>query len=171
MKKKLDHNFVDGDTNSLQDIATGSLLLSSKGRVDFSDTEAVKDRINWFFSVCASYNLRPAPAGLSAALGINRRVLQHIVHNSIHVAEFGYLRNMPHEAKDIIMLAYNSLELLWEQYMSQGKINPASGIFLGKNNFGYVDEVQQTLNVSSDSFSQVEMKERYLIDVDSDDEN
>ena len=32
------------------------------------------------------------------------------------------------------------LEALWEDYMQNGKINPVSGIFLGKNNFGYLDK-------------------------------
>jgi hypothetical protein len=32
------------------------------------------------------------------------------------------------------------LEELWESYMQNGKINPVSGIFLGKNNFGYQDK-------------------------------
>lgn len=170
MKKNNNLLIDDGDTNSLQDIATGSLLLSSQPRVDFSNAQAVKNRINWFFNTCATYALRPAPAGLASALGINRRILQYIVNNSSHAGEYAYLRAMTKDSKEIIMVAYNSLELLWEQYMSQGRINPASGIFLGKNNFGYVDEVQQTVNVASDSFSAVEMKERYLIDVDNDDE-
>ena len=31
------------------------------------------------------------------------------------------------------------MSVLWEEYMQNGKINPASGIFLGKNNYGYKD--------------------------------
>jgi hypothetical protein len=41
---------------------------------------------------------------------------------------------------DIINEVYDSLEVLWEGYMANGKINPVSGIFLGKNNFGYTDK-------------------------------
>ena len=31
------------------------------------------------------------------------------------------------------------LESLWNDWMQSGKINPASGIFIGKNMFGYKD--------------------------------
>ena len=47
---------------------------------------------------------------------------------------------IPQESKDIINEVYDSLEVLWESYMTNGKINPVSGIFLGKNNFGYQDK-------------------------------
>jgi hypothetical protein len=43
---------------------------------------------------------------------------------------------------DTIKKAYAFLELLWEQYMQNGKISPPNGIFLGKNNFDYRDETQ-----------------------------
>ena len=37
------------------------------------------------------------------------------------------------------------MEILWENYMQNGKINPVSGIFLGKNNFGYQDKQEMVL--------------------------
>ena len=35
--------------------------------------------------------------------------------------------------------------------MLNGKVNPASGIFIGKNNFGYSDEQKLTISNNSDS--------------------
>ena len=59
------------------------------------------------------------------------------------------------------------MEILWEKYMQNGKINPVSGIFLGKNNFGYVDKqehvVTPTFNSDSD-YSAEDIKKRYLPD-------
>ena len=37
--------------------------------------------------------------------------------------------------------AYALLEELWEDYMLNGKINPVSGIFLGRNHWGYQDKI------------------------------
>ena len=37
------------------------------------------------------------------------------------------------------------MEELWENYMQNGKINPVSGIFLGKNNYGYADKQEYVL--------------------------
>jgi hypothetical protein len=40
----------------------------------------------------------------------------------------------------IIEKAYKTLEAMWESYMLNGKVNPVSGIFLGKVMFGYRDQ-------------------------------
>ena len=59
------------------------------------------------------------------------------------------------------------MEILWENYMQNGKINPVSGIFLGKNNFGYQDKTEYVLtpNTQSDSdYNAEDIKKRYLTD-------
>ena len=59
------------------------------------------------------------------------------------------------------------MEILWENYMQNGKINPVSGIFLGKNNFGYQDKTEYvvTPNVNNDSdYDPDAIKARYAID-------
>ena len=59
------------------------------------------------------------------------------------------------------------MENLWEHYMQNGKINPVSGIFLGKNNFGYQDKTEYvvTPNTNSDSdYSTDDIRKRYAID-------
>lgn len=45
----------------------------------------------------------------------------------------------------LIKRAYEALAELWEDYMLNGKVNPVSGIFLGKNHFGYTDKQEVTL--------------------------
>ena len=59
------------------------------------------------------------------------------------------------------------MEILWENYMQNGKINPVSGIFLGKNNFGYQDKTEYvvTPNVQNDSdYNKEDIMARYLPD-------
>ena len=59
------------------------------------------------------------------------------------------------------------MENLWENYMQNGKINPVSGIFLGKNNFGYQDKTEYvvTPNTHSDSdYDADDIRKRYLTD-------
>ena len=51
--------------------------------------------------------------------------------------------------------------------MQNGKINPVSGIFLGKNNFGYQDKQEHVItpNTNSDSdYNAEDIKQRYLTD-------
>ena len=59
------------------------------------------------------------------------------------------------------------MENMWENYMQNGKINPVSGIFLGKNNFGYQDKTEYvvTPNTNPDSdYSTEDIRKRYAID-------
>jgi hypothetical protein len=55
----------------------------------------------------------------------------------------GDYRENTHQA--IILKAYRVMEELWENYMLNGKINPVSGIFLGKNQFQYSDKQEYVL--------------------------
>ena len=51
----------------------------------------------------------------------------------------------------------------WEQIMQNGKINPASGIFLGKNNFGYKDQTEHVLTPNtrlSDNIAPADLQRR-----------
>ena len=63
------------------------------------------------------------------------------------------------------------MEEYWEMLMLQGKINPASGIFLGKNHFGYRDVVEQ-VTIKSDPLgeatSPAELEKRYMTAVNPD---
>ena len=56
------------------------------------------------------------------------------------------------------------LEELWVDYMQNGKMNPASGIFLGKNMFQYKDvqDVVVTPNNPYDTQSEEELSGKYL---------
>ena len=51
--------------------------------------------------------------------------------------------------------------------MQNGKINPVSGIFLGKNNFGYQDKTEYVLTPNStnpDDYNADDIRKRYLPD-------
>lgn len=97
-------------------------------RVDLDDIQQISDRIAWYFEICAEGNMKPTVAGLANSLGINRMTIWNW-RNGI---------GRPQNA-EIILKAYDKLEELWEMYMLNGMVNPASGIFLGKNLFGYKD--------------------------------
>jgi hypothetical protein len=57
------------------------------------------------------------------------------------------------------------LNILLEQHMQSGKINPVSGIFLMKNHFGYADKQEVVVtpnNPLGDQKSDAELEQRYL---------
>ena len=142
-----------------------SLELMNLPTIDLHDVVAVRERINEFFNIMAKYDTKPTVAGMAMALGMDRRTLWAI-RNDQPTGGAGYKTALPPEVADSIKKAYLLMENLWENYMQNGKINPVSGIFLGKNNFGYQDKTEYvvTPNVQQDNYDPDSIRQRYLID-------
>jgi len=139
-----------------------SLQLSNLPDIDMKDPEQVRVRINEYFQIHADNDMKPTVAGLGIALGLDRRRLWEI---KTDVPDRN--NDLPTMTRDLVKKAYKMMENLWENYMQNGKINPVSGIFLGKNNFGYQDKTEYvvTPNVNNDSdYSKEEIMARYAID-------
>ena len=116
--------------------------------IDISDPEQVSNRIAWYFDHCAEKDMKPTVKGFCNSLGVHR--------DTIHTWRTGEFRSGTHQA--IILKAYNLLEELWENYMLNGKINPVSGIFLGKNNFGYADKQEYVLTPNQQQVTPEDVK-------------
>ena len=133
--------------------------------IDLREPEQVQDRLNEFFEIHARYDMKPTVAGMGMALGLDRRRLYEIKTGNYHTSKS--LSELPTMTTVSIKKAYEYMEILWENYMQNGKINPVSGIFLGKNNFGYQDKTEDvvTPNTNSDSdYSTDDIRKRYAID-------
>lgn len=98
--------------------------------INKNDPIQVERRIQEYMVLCEQYDMKPTVKGFCNALRISRTTL------------FEWKRGTyrPGTHQEIVVRAYDLLEELWENYMQNGKINPVSGIFLGKNNFGYQDK-------------------------------
>lgn len=112
-----------------------ALTIMRMPLVDLNDIEAVKERIDWYFEHCFNNDMKPTVSGFCNALKINRQTLLNWRN--------GTFRAETHQA--VILERYAMMEELWENYMQNGKINPVSGIFLGKNNYGYADKQEYVL--------------------------
>ena len=133
--------------------------------IDLKDPAQVNDRLNEFFRIHAEADMKPTVSGMGMALGLDRRRLWEIKSGNYHTSK--ELSNLPTSTTDSIKRAYEYMELLWENYMQNGKINPVSGIFLGKNNFGYQDKTEYvvTPNTHNDSdYNADDIRKRYLTD-------
>ena len=130
--------------------------------IDLKDPVQVVDRLNEFFAIHERYDMKPTVAGMGMALGLDRRRLWEIKSGVTDRNQ-----DLPTMTRDSIKKAYEYMEILWENYMQNGKINPVSGIFLGKNNFGYQDKTEYvvTPNVGGDTdYDADDIKKRYLSD-------
>ena len=145
---------------------TVSLKLATLPDIDLYDPEQVQARLTEFFQIHADNDLKPTVAGMGLALnGMDRRRLWEIRTGAAKGGTTPY--DLPTSTLVCIKKAYKMMENLWENYMQNGKINPVSGIFLGKNNFGYQDKTEYvvTPNMQSDSdYNADDIKKRYLTD-------
>ena len=129
--------------------------------IDLKDPEQVNNRLMEFFKIHADADMKPTVSGMGMALGLDRRRLWEIKTGNAKAY------NLPTSVADSIKRAYEYMEILWENYMQNGKINPVSGIFLVKNNFGYQDKTEYvvTPNVNNDSdYNAEDIRARYLTD-------
>lgn len=143
-----------------------SLKIANLPMIDLHDPVQVQNRINEYFTIVAENGNKPTVAGLGLALnGMDRRRLWEI-KTGIQSRGHDAGESLPLEVRDSIKKAYKIMEELWENYMQNGKINPVSGIFLGKNNYGYVDkqDVVITPNTQTESdFSAEDIRKRYAL--------
>lgn len=137
-------------------------------RVDLSDKDAVLSRIDTFFDIIMRYDSKPTVTGFAMAMGLNRRRLWELKTGKFQ-ARNAYEKDMTDEVKEIIIKTYDYLEIMWEDYMLNGKVNPVSGIFLGKNNFGYQDQTEYvvTPKTQKEEYDPESIRKRYLTDAEN----
>jgi len=116
--------------------------------IDRRDPEQVRARLHLYFELCVENDVKPTVKGFLNALKLPRTTLWEWKQ--------GNFRAETHQA--IILEAYDMLEALWEDYMMNGKINPVSGIFLGKNNFGYQDKQEYVLTPNQTTIPEIDAK-------------
>lgn len=122
--------------------------------IDISDPQQVQQRITDYFDYCEQNDRKPQLVGMANWLGVSRETL--------NTWKRGEYRSETHSY--IIKKAVDVLEEIWADYMQNGKINPASGIFLGKNFFGYrdVQDVVVTPNNPLDSVDTEAARKKYV---------
>lgn len=97
--------------------------------IDISDPKQVENRIGEYFQYCTENDRKPQIVGMCNWLGITR--------DTLNTWRNGEYRTGTHS--DIIKKAVSVIEEMWADYMQAGKLNPATGIFLAKNWYGYKD--------------------------------
>jgi hypothetical protein len=130
--------------------------------IDLKKPEEVRDRINEYYNMCFENDFKPTVSSFAAALGYDRKTLWSMMNR----ANQGWA-DLPTLTCDYIKKGYSSLEQLWEYYMQNGKINPVSGIFLAKNNFGYVDKTEYTIEPKA-TLNESDLEQKYLTTSDFD---
>ena len=152
----------EGDNAKLMRI---NMAIFNMPNIDLENVEEVQQRLSDYFALYEQADMKPTVAGMALCLnGMRRQQLWAIV-NDAPTGGAGYKAALPPEVANTIKKSYFLMENMWENYMNSGKINPVSGIFLGKNNFGYQDKTEYVLtpNTNTDNdYSADEIRERYI---------
>lgn len=122
----------DEDKGSNTKILESALYWRNRTPVNLEDAEELEARINEYFDYCMERDEKPTKAGVRLATGISAQNFSRILTGE---------RRGGSAQQEILLEAMDVLEYGWESYMLNGKVNPASGIFIGKNQFGYKDQV------------------------------
>lgn len=158
----------EGDNTKILKV---NMALMEMPEIDLDDADAVRDRLIEYFGLYAQADMKPTVVGMAIALnGHSRQWLWAVARDGAINGRGDTVRLRP-EVSNVIKKAYFMMENQWESYMNSGKINPVSGIFLGKNNFGYSDKQEYvvTPNVQQDNdYDPDSIRKRYLIDSGND---
>lgn len=152
------YNFKESDNNKFMCVSAALFQLPD---IDLENEKQVEKRLSEFFEIYAKYDVRPTLTGMALALnGMSRKTLMALANGTKFGTNHIY---QPTIAVTPIKKAYILMENLWEINMISGKVNPATGIFLGKNNYGYQDVVEQVITPTNnqESISIDDIKHRY----------
>lgn len=154
----------EGDNTKILKV---NMALMEMPEIDLDDADAVRDRLIEYFGLYAQADMKPTVVGMAIALnGHSRQWLWAVARDGAINGRGDTVRLRP-EVSNVIKKAYFMMENQWETYMNSGKINPVSGIFLGKNNYGYQDKTEHVLTPNSQQDSDYDadsIRKRYLID-------
>ena len=155
---------------------TSALRVQELGRkkVDLFSLAAVQERISEYFKIMVEVDKKPTITGLCMALGYDRKTIYNVMRDlPTNKGSSLYTHTSSGIPADVRETLNRSVELmtnLWEDYMQNGKINPAAGIFLGKNFYGMRDEVEHVVTAQNspvDEYSAEDIASRYITDESS----
>lgn len=153
MQKRITSNSKDLTASNydsgIKDISNGSnyylenaLNLNNLPVVNLLNTEQVESRIDLYFDKCVKNSIKPTIPGLALSLGVSKNVIESIIDETETEKTLSMYfegKSIPNSVRQAIIKAKTLMNVLIEDYMINGKINPVAGIFLAKNNFGYKD--------------------------------
>lgn len=126
------------EQNKMTNLALQTMSLPP---VNLADPVNVEGNIRAYFQLCNDGGTKPLVTGMALALHIPRAALVRVIGG-----DYTAVPEITEQSAELIRHYYMVLENLWEQLMMNGSLNPASGIFLAKNNFGYKDIVEKVVS-------------------------
>ena len=155
---------VHATPNEMSKLIQNSMGLRQMGsnKIDMTDPDAIRDRIDDFLNYCIERGMKPTVESMALAFGTDRI--------SLYRMKEGQQRKLPEACKAELKRGYDLMNELLTQIMNDGKINPVSAIFLLKNNHAYRDqtEVVVTPNNPYENANPDDIRDKYIEGVATD---
>ena len=113
--------------------------LSDLPRIAITDAEAVRERVDWYFQLCATDGVRPNLPGLALAFGLTRTGLMNAMSD----------RRMPHDAAQELGRGVAILDEIMSALTLDGRLMPVAAIYLMNNWLGYKNASEVTTRTES----------------------
>jgi hypothetical protein len=108
--------------------------LSDLPRIAITDAEAVRERVDWYYQLCATDGIKPNLPGLALAFGMTRTGLMNAISD----------RRMPRDAAQAIGRGIAMLDEIVSEMTLGGRINPVAAIYFMNNWLGYKNASEVT---------------------------
>lgn len=133
-----------------------AMTISHWPEINTDDADQVAERIDKYHQYCFENDMKPDVPGMALALGVTTK--------TVWAWENGVDSNKPTAVRNVLKRARQINEVLMNQMMVNGKINPVTGIFLLKNMHGYKDQqdVVITPNNPLESEDPEQARKRYI---------
>ena len=119
----------------------------------FQDLQALDDAIQDYFVDCDNRGAPYTITGLAYTLETSRATLLNIQKNDYYSNDF----------KKLVSLAKQKILQRTEEGMLSSRYNAAGSIFTLKNNFGYVDKIEQVVEVKNSVADSLEDRRKRVI--------
>lgn len=128
--------------------------------IDLTDPDAMRERYRDYLALCEKYNTKPLISAFCFVFGTTRQELIGWAKGQRNSLS----ERLTPETNILFKNLVASLEGFWEYSMqNNGYRNPVTGIFLGKNNFGYKDVSETIVTHQETSFgpSKAQLEAKY----------
>lgn len=136
--------------------------------IDPSDPEQLMQRFEDYCDLCERHDSKILVSGMCQSFGMTRNDVMDWAKGKRTRLD----KMLSTESAAVLKNILQSLEVSWESAMqNNGYRNPVTGIFLGKNNFGYRDESQTVIKHedAAQGPTKAELEAKYMASLPAED--
>lgn len=152
-------NAVDKDRKSVNaNNIIHAKRLSDLPKIAVTDAEAVRERVDWYYQLCATDGIRPNLPGLALAFGLTRTGLMNAMTD----------RRMPKDAAQELGRGIAMLDEIMSSLTLDGRLMPVAAIYLMNNWLGYknASEVTTRTETIDSGVDQKALEQKYQTVID-----